>query len=109
MTYCARRKFWSATATGNLGATAAPAVPALIGQLQKDPSKEARETAARALGRIGKASKEERRAVPHLRTSAAKDADPVTRVVALGALAMMDVELVNDGPVTLIVDAPPAG
>jgi HEAT repeat protein len=32
-------------------------------------------------------------AVPQLRTSAAKDADPVTRVVALGALAMMDVDV----------------
>jgi YVTN family beta-propeller protein len=83
----------AATATGNLGAAAVPAVSALIGQLQNDPSKEARETAARALGRIGKASKDERRAVPHLRTSAAKDADPVTRVVALSALAMMDVDV----------------
>jgi HEAT repeat protein len=83
----------AATATGNLGAAAVPAVPALIAQLQDDPSKEARETAARALGRIGKAAKDERRAVPHLHTSAAKDADPVTRVVALGALAMMDLDV----------------
>jgi HEAT repeat protein len=83
----------AATATGNLGAGAVPAIPALVAQLQADPSKEARETAARALGRIGKAAKDERRAVPQLRTSAAKDADPVTRVVALGALAMMDVDV----------------
>jgi HEAT repeat protein len=83
----------AATATGNLGAGAVSAIPALIAQLQDDRSKEARETAARALGRIGKAAKEERRAVPQLRTSAAKDADPVTRVVALGALAMMDVDV----------------
>jgi HEAT repeat protein len=83
----------AATATGNLGAGAVSAVPALMAQLQDDPSKEARETAARALGRIGKAAKEERRAVPQLRTSAAKDTDPVTRVVALGALAMMDVDV----------------
>jgi HEAT repeat protein len=83
----------AATATGNLGAAAVPAIPALVAQLQDDPSKEARETAARALGRIGKAAKQERRAVPQLRTSAARDTDPVTRVVALGALAMMDVDV----------------
>jgi HEAT repeat protein len=83
----------AATAAGNLGAGAVMAVPALISQLQDDPSKEARETAARALGRIGKAAKDERRAVPQLRTSAANDADPVTRVVALGALAMMEVDV----------------
>ncbi len=83
----------AATATGNLGAAAASAVPLLIAQLLDDPSKEARETAARALGRIGKAAKDERHAVPQLRTSAAKDADPVTRVVALGALAMLDVDV----------------
>jgi HEAT repeat protein len=70
-----------------------PAVPTLIEQMQSDPSKEARETAARALGRIGKAAPKERRAVPALRQTAGKDADPVTRVVALGALAMMGVEV----------------
>jgi HEAT repeat protein len=81
------------SAIGNLGAAATGAVPALVAQMQTDPSKEARETAARALGRIGKAAKGERRAVPPLREAAAKDADPVTRVVALGALAMMDEDL----------------
>jgi HEAT repeat protein len=83
----------AATATGNLGAAAVSAVPTLISLLDSDPSKEARETAARALGRIGKAAKDERRAVPALRKCAGNDADPVTRVVALGALAMMDVDV----------------
>jgi HEAT repeat protein len=83
----------AATAIGNLGGAAVPALPALIGQMQKDPSKEARETAARALGRIGKAAPKERQAVPPLRQAAARDADPVTRVVALGALAMMEVDI----------------
>ena len=83
----------AATATGNLGAAAVPAVPALIALMQEDASQEARETAARALGRIGKAAKEERRAVPPLRQTAVKDADPVTRVVALGSLAMMEIDL----------------
>ncbi len=78
------------SAIGNLGAAATPAVPALVAQMQGDPSKEARETAARALGRIGKAAKSERRAIPALREAAVKDADPVTRVVALGALALLD-------------------
>jgi HEAT repeat protein len=80
----------AATAIGNLGAQAAPAVPVLIAQLGKDAAKEARETAARALGRIGRAAKTERRAVEPLRRAAGKDADAVTRVVALGSLAMMD-------------------
>jgi HEAT repeat protein len=83
----------AATATGNLGAAAVPAVPMLMAQLKNDSSKEARETAARALGRIGKAAREERRAVAPLRQTAVKDADPVTRVVALGALAMMEVDI----------------
>ena len=83
----------AATAVGNLGTAAVPAVPTLIGQMQKDPSKEARETAARALGRIGKAAPKDRRALPGLRQTADRDADPVTRVVALGALAMMEVEV----------------
>src|SRR5262245_27604541 len=83
----------AATAIGNLGAAAVPAVPTLIEQMQSDPSKEARETAARALGRIGKSTPKERRATAPLRQAAARDADPVTRVVAHGALAMMDVEL----------------
>jgi HEAT repeat protein len=85
----------AATAIGNLGAAAVPAVPALIGQMQNDSSKEARETAARALGRIGKAVPKDRRAIPALRQTAGKHADPVTRVVALGALAMMEVEVVD--------------
>jgi len=83
----------AATALGNLGAEASSAVPALIGQMQKDTGREARETAARALGRIGKATPKDRRAVLPLRRTAAHDADPVTRVVALGALAMMEVEI----------------
>jgi HEAT repeat protein len=80
----------AATAVGNLGEEALPGVPALIAQLKGDSNKEARETAARALGRIGKAVKTNRDAVEPLRQAAEKDADPVTRVVALGALAMMD-------------------
>ena len=83
----------AATAIGNLGAAAASAVPTLITQMQNDPSKEARETAARALGRIGKTAPKERPGAPALRQTAAKDADPVTRVVALGALAMMEVDI----------------
>jgi HEAT repeat protein len=79
----------AATAIGNLGAKAEPAVPALVTQLEKDPFKEARETAARALGRIGKAVPTDRTAVKPLKKAAAEDADPVTRTVALGALAMM--------------------
>ena len=80
----------AATAVGNLGAKAGAAVPALIAQLEKDTFKEARETAARALGRIGKAVPADRTAVKPLRKAAADDADPVTRTVALGALAMMN-------------------
>ena len=80
----------AATATGNLGAAAVPAVPQLIAQLEKDSVKEARETAARALGRIGKAAPAERSMMEPLKAAAAKDADPVTRVVALGALSMLD-------------------
>lgn len=83
----------AATAIGNLGAKGEPAVPALIAQLEKDTFKEARETAARALGRIGKAVPANRTAVKPLQKSAAEDADPVTRTVALGALAMMDVDV----------------
>ncbi len=83
----------AATAIGNLGEKAVAAVPALIAGLQKDPVKEARETAARALGRIGKAAPKERTAVEPLTQASQKDDDPVTRVVALGALAMMDVDV----------------
>ena len=83
-----------ATATGNLGTAAISVVPQLIKQLKSDPVKEARETAARALGRIGKAAPEEKQlVVGPLSAAAREDADPVTRVVALGALAMIDVEL----------------
>lgn len=80
----------AATAIGNLGAKSEVAIPALIAQLEKDTFKEARETAARALGRIGKAAPANRTAVKPLNKAAAEDADPVTRTVALGALAMMD-------------------
>lgn len=80
----------AATAVGTHGEMALPGVPALIAQLKGDSNKEARETAARALGRIGKAVKTDRDAVGPLRQAADKDADPVTRVVALGALALMD-------------------
>src|SRR5262245_8561681 len=83
----------AATAIGNLGAAAVPAVPQLVKQLKSDDTKEARETAARALGRIGKAAPEEKSAVPPLTAAAKEDADPVTRVVAHGALAMMSVDL----------------
>lgn len=83
----------AATATGNLGAAAVPAIPQLIKQLQRDPVKEARETAARALGRIGKAAPLEKSIIQPLAAATKEDQDPVTRVVALGALAMIDVEL----------------
>lgn len=83
----------AATAIGNLGAAAIPAVPQLIAGLKKDPVKEARETAARALGRIGKAAPDEKSLIAPLRAASQDDADPVTRVVALGALAMIDVEV----------------
>jgi HEAT repeat protein len=79
----------AATAVGNLGAKGEAAIPALIAQLEKDKFKEARETAARALGRIGKAVPADRTAVKSLKKAVAEDADPVTRTVALGALAMM--------------------
>lgn len=80
----------AATAVGTRGEAALPGVPALIAQLKADSYKEARETAARALGRIGNAVKTNREAVEPLREAALKDSDPVTRVVALGALAMME-------------------
>ena len=84
----------AATAIGNLGADAVAAVPQLVAQLKADPMKEARETAARALGRIGKAAPSSTSKLrPPLRTASQEDPDPVTRVVALGALAMMDDEL----------------
>lgn len=82
------------TAIGNLAADAVPAIPQLIAQLKADKAKEARETAARALGRIGKAAPDSRgQIVPSLKTAAAEDADSVTRVVALGALAMVEVDV----------------
>ena len=84
----------AATAIGNLGADAVVAIPQLASQLKSDKAKEARETAARALGRIGKAApKSADQLVPLLRTASQADADPVTRIVALGALAMVNVEL----------------
>lgn len=79
----------AATAVGNQGAKAKAAIPELIAQLEQDKVKEARETAARALGRIGKAAPDDRTAVKPLKKAGADDADPVTRTVALGALAMM--------------------
>jgi len=79
----------AATAVGNLGAKAETAIPALIVQMESDKFREARETAARALGRLGKAIPTDRTAVKPLQKTAAEDADPVTRTVALGALAMM--------------------
>ena len=81
----------AATAVGNLGAKASTALGHLTYQLEKDETKEARETAARAIGRIGKAlqQKHSKLTLP-LQKAAAEDADPVTRTVALGALAMMD-------------------
>ncbi len=83
----------AATAIGNLGAQAVPVIPKLAAQLKSDTFKEARETAARALGRIGKAAPDEKRVVAPLRAACQDDADPVTRVVAHGALAMVEVEL----------------
>jgi HEAT repeat protein len=83
----------AATAIGNLGAAAVPAVPQLISQLKGDSSKEARETAARALGRIGKVTPDEKSLIDPLREASKDDADPVTRVVALGALAMIEVDV----------------
>lgn len=83
----------AATAIGNLGAAAVPAVPQLISGLKKDPVKEARETAARALGRIGKAAPDEKSVIGPLRAASQDDADPVTRVVSHGALAMIEVEV----------------
>ena len=83
----------AATATGNLGAASVPAIPLLIKQLKSDPVKEARETAARALGRVGKAAPTDKSAIAPLAAAAKHDADPVTRTVALGALALMDVRL----------------
>ena len=64
-------------------------IPKLAAQLKSDSFKEARETAARALGRIGKAAPDEKGGVAPLHAASQDDADPVTRVVALGALAML--------------------
>jgi HEAT repeat protein len=83
----------AATAIGNLGAAAVPAIGELISQLKSDTVKEARETSARALGRIGKAAPGEKQAISPLTTASKDDSDSVTRVVAHGALAMMDFEL----------------
>lgn len=102
---------WAATVAGPEGELALPLVPQLIVQLEQDQEKKARETAARALGRIGRKVPTERRAVPALGAASQKDTDSVTRVVALGALAMMDptndarveamgVYLSNDDPLT---------
>jgi len=81
---------WAATVLGSQGAASVGAVPQLIAQLQTDSANKAREAAARALGRIGKAAPAERRAVPALERAATDDADSVTRVVSLGALALIE-------------------
>jgi len=81
---------WAATVLGPRGVLAQGAVPALVKQLQRDQIKQCRETAARALGRIGKATQNNQAAVSALEQAAATDADSVTRVVALGALALMN-------------------
>lgn len=83
----------AATAAGNLGKASVVAVPQLLIQLKSDTHKEARETAARALGRIVKAAPEDKRAIEPLQTATREDKDPVTRVVAHGALAMIGVDL----------------
>ncbi len=80
---------WAATVLGPRGKLAVSAVPKLIAQLQRDPTKQCRETAARALGRIGKVIPDDRRAIPALEQAGAQDSDSVTRVVALGALALI--------------------
>ncbi len=82
----------AATAVGNLGSNAVSAVEQLVIQVKADAMKEARETAARALGRIGKAVPDAKgKIVPALELVAQKDSDAVTRVVALGALSMLEV------------------
>jgi acetyl esterase len=80
---------WAATVLGPRGKLAEVAVPKLIAQLQNDKEKKCRETAARALGRIGKAVPDNRQAIPALEQAGAHDPDSVTRVVALGALALI--------------------
>ena len=80
---------WAATVLGPRGRLAEAAVPKLIAQLEKDTEKQCRETAARALGRIGKAVPENSQAQAALEKAGAGDPDSVTRVVALGALALM--------------------
>jgi HEAT repeat protein len=81
---------WAATVIGNQGEKAVGAVPQLIVQLESDPVKTTRETAARALGRIGKTVPTNRTMVAPLAKAARDDADSVTRVVSLGALLLMN-------------------
>ena len=81
---------WAATVIGNQGEKSVGAVPQLIVQLESDPVKTTRETAARALGRIGKAVPANRTMVGALAKAARDDADSVTRVVSLGALLLMN-------------------
>ena len=83
---------WAATVIGPLRAAAASAVPQLVRQMQKDPVKQCRETAARALGRIGRTLPDNPGTIEALEQAGANDADSVTRVVALGALALMKPE-----------------
>jgi HEAT repeat protein len=80
----------AATVTGSMNSTETVVVPQLIQQLEHDTFKEARETAARALGRIGQAVPTERRGIAALEKAAKTDPDSVTRVVSLSALAMME-------------------
>jgi HEAT repeat protein len=84
----------AATAIGNLGAAAVPAIPQLVSRLKSDTTKEARETAARALGRIGKAAPDVKPSITEpLQGASQNDPDPVTRVVARGALAMIEFDV----------------
>lgn len=83
---------FAATAIGNLRAAAISAIPQLIAQLKGDSEKQARETAARALGRIGISIPGSKQLVEPLTAASEKDSDPVTRVVAHGALAMIEVD-----------------
>lgn len=96
----AKVREWAATVAGPEGELALPLVPLLIAQLEKDPVKTTRETAARALGRIGRKVPTERRGVPALEKASLNDEDSVTRVVALGALAMLNPD--DDARITAI-------
>ncbi len=81
---------WAATVLGPQGVASEGAVAQLILQLKNDPEKKCRETAARALGRIGKAVSSNRQMIAPLEAAGSSDRDSVTRVVALGALALIE-------------------